>query len=99
MKVRYHFPVHATWKVEPPSEERTRLERVILFAVERAVKSIAGRGPKILRDDRTPLESRFENFDPTRYHGDASAYGIPSYDAAGVSKPVRLISESEQITA
>ena len=48
MKARYHIPVHATWKVELPSEERTRIERVIRIAIERAVKSRAEQDSEIM---------------------------------------------------
>ena len=48
MKARYHVPVHATWQVEPSSEERTRLARVIMVAIERAVKSKVPQGAEIV---------------------------------------------------
>jgi hypothetical protein len=48
MKARYHIPIRAAWSVEPPSEERTRLERVIMSAIERAVKDKAPQGAEIV---------------------------------------------------
>ena len=51
MKARYHIPAHAAWNVEPPSEERTRLERTIIVAIEGAVKSKAHQGSEIITSE------------------------------------------------
>lgn len=48
MKVRYHIPVRAVWHTDPPSEERTRIERAIMIAIERAVKSKSQQGSEIV---------------------------------------------------
>jgi hypothetical protein len=48
MKVCYHIPMRAVWSVEPPSEERARLERAIIIAIERAVKSRAEQDSEIM---------------------------------------------------
>jgi hypothetical protein len=48
MKICYHIPIRVAWHGEPPSKERTRLERAIIIAIERAVKSKAQQDSEIV---------------------------------------------------
>jgi hypothetical protein len=79
MKVRYHIPDHVTWHGEPPSEERTRLERAIISAIERAVKSRAEQDSEIVATDMRGEGTTSEQFEFSRYRPDAGTQAIPSY--------------------
>jgi hypothetical protein len=79
MKIRYHIPVHAAWHVEPPSEERMRLERAIMIAIERAVKSKAEQDSEIVTTDMGGERITGELFEFSRYRPDAGTQAIPSY--------------------
>lgn len=78
MKVRYHLPVRAAWHVEPPSEEKTRLERAIMIAIERAVKSTAQEDSEIVATEIQGPEDTSERFEFSRYRPDAGTDTIPS---------------------
>jgi hypothetical protein len=79
MKARYHIPVHTTWQVELPSEERRRLERAIVIAIERAVKSKAQQGSEIVATEIQGQGNTSERFQSSRFRPDAGTYAIPSY--------------------
>jgi tetratricopeptide (TPR) repeat protein len=99
MKVRYHIPLRATWQVEPPSEERMRLERAIMIAIERVVKSKAQQGAEIVASEIQGSENTSELFEHSRYRSDAGTYAIPSYQKQGVPVQVPVVSfEPEHIT-
>jgi hypothetical protein len=78
MKARYHIPVRAAWQVKPSSEERTRIERVITIAIERAVKSKARQGAEIVATEIQGLGATSQLFESSRYRPDADTYSIPS---------------------
>src|SRR5262245_47502702 len=99
MKARYHIPVRATWQVEPPSEERTRIERAIMIAIERAVKSKAQQGSEIVASEIQGPGGTSELFESSRYRSDAGTYAIPSYQKQGAPVQVPVVSfEPEHIT-
>jgi len=47
MKVRYHIPNCANWEDVPLPDEKARLERAIIIAIERAVRSQAQKDSEI----------------------------------------------------
>lgn len=47
MKIRYHIPNSANWEDGPSADEKARLERAIIIAIERAVRSRAQKGSEI----------------------------------------------------
>src|SRR5689334_20715874 len=94
MRVHYHIPLHAVWLAEPSSQERTRLEPVILLAIERAVKSVAQPGSEIT-NTKIPLEeSAPELFQSSRYQSETDTYGVPSYKDDGATTRVPVVKPS-----
>jgi hypothetical protein len=99
VKRLYHIPVRAAWQVEPPSEERSRLERAIFLAIERAVRSKAEQGSEIVPAEIQEPENTSERFEFSHYRPDAGTYAIPSYQEQGAPEEVPVVSfEPEQIT-
>jgi hypothetical protein len=99
MKARYNIPVRASWQSELPSDEKTRIERAVFLAIERAVKSTAGPGSEIVAAESQAPENTSERFESSRYRPDAGTYSIPSYQNHGAPVEVPVISlEPEQIT-
>lgn len=99
MRVRYNTPVRATWQGEPPSDEKTRLERAIIIAIERAVKSAAEQGSEIVAAEVQGPEDTSERFASSRYRLDAGTYSFPSYQKQGAPEELPVVSfEPEQIT-
>jgi hypothetical protein len=92
MKIRYHIPVRAAWHVELPPEERTRLERAIMIAIERAVKSKAEQDSEIVATGIQGPEDSSELFEFSRYRSDAGTYAIPSYQKQGPTVQVPVVS-------
>jgi hypothetical protein len=84
MKARYHIPVRAAWQVKPSSEERTRIERVIMIAIERAVKSKAQQAAEIVATEIQGLRGTNEPLESLHYRSDAGN-AIPSYQKQGTN--------------
>src|SRR6266436_4397375 len=99
MKARYNIPVRASWQGELPSDEKTRIERAIFLAIERAVKSAAEQGSEIAAAEIQEAEGTTERFESSRYRSDAGTYSIPSYQNQGAPVEVPVIAfEPEQVT-
>jgi hypothetical protein len=93
MKVYYHMPDLATWPTELHSDERKRLERVIMLAIERAVKGKAQQGSEIVATATQGSGTTGESIEFSRYENQAGAYNIPTYNAGGDPRP--LLPDSE----
>lgn len=92
MKARYSIPLRATWQGELPSDEKTRIERAIFLAIERAIKATAGRGSEIVAAETQGPEESGERFKSSRNRPDAGTYSIPSYQNQGAPVEVPVIS-------
>ncbi len=93
MKTRYNIPIRVSWQGELRSDEKTRVERAIFLAIERAVKSMAEQGSEIAAAEIQGAEVTSERFESPRYRSDTNTYAIPSYQTQGqtgatVSVPV-----------
>lgn len=71
MKARYNIPVRANWQGELSSDEKTRIERAIFLAIERAVKSTAEVGSEIVVAETQGPEETGERFESSSYRPDA----------------------------
>ncbi|HLW71305.1 MAG TPA: hypothetical protein VKS22_11860 [Candidatus Binataceae bacterium] len=99
MKTSYNIPGRASWLDELSSDEKTRIERVIFLAIERAVKSMAEHGSQIAAAEIQGAGSTSGRFEFSRFSPDAGTYSVPSYQKQGAPVEVPVISfEPEQIT-
>jgi hypothetical protein len=99
MKACYIIPGRASWQGELSSDEKTRIERVIFLAIERAVKSNAEQGSEIVAAEIQGPGDTSERFESSRYRPDAGTYSFPSYQKQGAPVEVPVISfEPEQVT-
>src|SRR5882762_9828231 len=99
MKSRYTIPARAAWQGELPPDEKTRIERAILLAIEWAVKSTAEQGSEVAAAEIQEAEDTSERFESSRYRSDSGTYSIPSYQNQGAPVEVPVVSfEPEQIT-
>lgn len=99
MKICYHIPVQAVWHVEPSSEEKMRLERAIMIAIERAVKSKAQQCAEIVVTEIQGPAGTSELFESSRFRSDDGTYATPSYQKQGAPVQVPVVSlEPEHIT-
>lgn len=99
MKACYHIPGRASWQGELSSDDKTRIERAIFVAIERALKSMAEPGSQIATTQIPGAEAASERFESSRYHPDADTYSMPSYQNQGAAVEVPVVSfEPEQAT-
>jgi hypothetical protein len=54
MKARYHLPTRVVWRGDATADEKSRLERMILRAIENALKSRAGSDGEIVPPRKQP---------------------------------------------
>lgn len=52
MKARYHLPTQVTWCSEAAADDKARIERVILGAIERALSGRGGPNAEIVRPQK-----------------------------------------------
>jgi hypothetical protein len=90
LKKRYHIPTRVNWSAQPNAQESTRLERVVLEAIRRAIERQDQIASEIVVTDFEAQETVSERFSPTRYQSDRSTYSIPSYDNGGAPTEVPL---------
>ena len=99
MKRRYHLPTRADWKSDLPSEERVRIERVILHAIEQAVSRSVGRG-SVVDHAAPPVKSDFrEVFKQAHMRPQNGTYALPSYQKQGELEDVLVFEDAEAIVA
>jgi len=78
MKARYHIPIRAAWRVEAPSNEKASLERAIIIAIERAVRSRAERDSEIMAIDLQPPEDAIDRLGSSGYQSEPGSDAIPT---------------------
>jgi hypothetical protein len=74
MKARYNIPVRAAWQADLPSDEKTRIERAIFLAIERAVKNTAGPGSEIVAAELQGPKDTGQRFESSRYRSDTGVF-------------------------
>jgi hypothetical protein len=97
VKTIYHLPTRADGATDLPPEERGRLERAILRAVERAVTKAAAPGAEVGRADPPRRDFR-EAFEHARHRPRAGTYSVPSYQMRGEYEEVPIEEQAPAAT-
>jgi hypothetical protein len=99
LKRTYQLPSRIVFPDDLSSEARTKLQRAIFLAIERAVKATAEQGSEVVAAEVQGPEEAGERFATSRYRPDAGTYAIPSYQNQGAPVEVPVTSfEDEHIT-
>jgi hypothetical protein len=98
VKRTYYLPTRIDCPAELAADERARLERAVLRAVERAVAAVAAPDAEVARA-APPRQDFREIFDPARHHPQSGTYSIPSYQKQGEPEDVVVFDEGDVIVA
>jgi hypothetical protein len=99
VKRTYHLPTRIDGAAGLSPDERARLERAILRAVERAVTASAAPGSEVAPAAAPPRQDFREVFDRTRHRPEAGTYSVPSYQKQGGPEDVVVFEEGDVIVA
>ncbi|MEZ4861778.1 MAG: hypothetical protein R3C14_10735 [Caldilineaceae bacterium] len=89
MRTIYHLPNHLDFPEKVTSDQRLRLQKVIVTSIRRAAQSRSNGGQRIERESAQAL-SPTEEFTPQRLSANGNSYAVPSYDDGGAPKAVPI---------
>ncbi|MCB0108732.1 MAG: hypothetical protein KDE53_22580, partial [Caldilineaceae bacterium] len=89
MRTIYHLPNHLDFPEKVTSDQRLRLQKVIVTSIRRAAQSRSNGGQRIERESAQAL-SPTEEFTAQRLSANGNSYAVPSYDDGGAPKAVPI---------
>src|SRR5438105_5442067 len=99
MITRFHLPSQIEVPEAVASEDRDRLQRMVLTTIRAAIERTAADSAQMVVDAPGSAEQPRERFSPTRLTKDRSTYAIPSYDDGGAPSDVPIKQTGEATEA
>jgi hypothetical protein len=93
---RFYLPMKIDWPDQLTSDQRNRLEKVIVGAIQRAAQA-AGATAETQPAERGNQEETREPFSTTRLRPEGDAYGVPSYAEGGTETEVEIIDFADDV--